>query len=135
MVDLDNECDGLPPGRASRHEVDSAMAASIQTSPVGRRNKRRCLGPAAIVSPSKVHEIADRRFGRVDLFHFGLLPGEALNARAVYLPGLRRFEYFDTIKWLPQSYDAASTWSSFWMYSVWHFLLVVARLVVGQDVP
>ncbi|MCI0538107.1 MAG: O-antigen ligase family protein [Verrucomicrobiales bacterium] len=40
----------------------------------------------------------------------------ALNARAVYLPGLRRFEYFDTIKWLPQSYDAASTWQSFWMY-------------------
>ena len=40
----------------------------------------------------------------------------ALNARALYLPGLRRFEYFETIKWLPQSYDAASSWESFWMY-------------------
>lgn len=41
----------------------------------------------------------------------------ALNARAVYLPGFRRSEFFDnTIKWLPQSYDATSTWQSFWMY-------------------
>lgn len=40
----------------------------------------------------------------------------ALNARAVYLVGQRRFEYFDVISWLPQSYDAASTWQSFFNY-------------------
>ena len=39
-----------------------------------------------------------------------------LNKRAVYLPGLRRFEYFESISWLPQTYDGASTWQIFWMY-------------------
>lgn len=41
----------------------------------------------------------------------------AVNARAVFLEGENRFEYFDNyVKWLPHSYDSASTWKVFWQY-------------------
>ena len=40
----------------------------------------------------------------------------ALNPRAQYLPWQRVFEYRDYIKWLPHSYDPASTWNALWMY-------------------
>ena len=41
----------------------------------------------------------------------------ALNARALFLEGENRFEYFDNyIKWLPHSYDSRSTWKVFWQY-------------------
>lgn len=40
----------------------------------------------------------------------------ALNARATYVEGHRRFDYHNAIKWLPHSYDRDSTWNSLWMY-------------------
>jgi hypothetical protein len=46
----------------------------------------------------------------------GYILVSALNARATYLTGQRRFEYFENIRWLPQTYDLASTWQSFLMY-------------------
>ncbi len=41
----------------------------------------------------------------------------ALNARATYVEGHRRFDYHNAVKWLPHSYDRASTWNSLWMYA------------------
>lgn len=41
----------------------------------------------------------------------------AVNARALFLEGENRFDYFNNyIKWLPHSYDSASTWRAFWQY-------------------
>lgn len=40
----------------------------------------------------------------------------ALNARASYLPLESRFEYYDSIEWLPHTYDRAATWNAFWQY-------------------
>lgn len=37
----------------------------------------------------------------------------ALNARASWQPELARFDYYEAINWLPQSYDRASTWRTF----------------------
>lgn len=41
----------------------------------------------------------------------------AWNARALYLVGTGRFQEFDAIRWLPHSYDVASTKQVLWMYS------------------
>jgi len=40
----------------------------------------------------------------------------ALNARATWFPLENRFEYHDSISWLPHSYDCPSTWNGFWQY-------------------
>lgn len=40
----------------------------------------------------------------------------ALNARATYVEAHRRFDYHDCVRWLPHSYDRASTWNSLWMF-------------------
>ncbi|MBL9138535.1 MAG: O-antigen ligase family protein [Verrucomicrobiales bacterium] len=41
----------------------------------------------------------------------------ALNARAVYDPATRQFEYFaEPFRWLPYTYDRAATWQVFWQY-------------------
>lgn len=50
------------------------------------------------------------------VFLLGYCLASALNARATYWPTERRFDYHDYIKWLPHSYDQASTWNSFWNY-------------------
>lgn len=41
----------------------------------------------------------------------------ALNARATWRPDILGFEYYENfVKWLPHSYDHASTWFLFWQY-------------------
>ncbi len=41
----------------------------------------------------------------------------ALNARATWRPDILGFEYYEKfVKWLPHSYDHASTWFLFWQY-------------------
>ncbi len=41
----------------------------------------------------------------------------ALNARAVFDPALRQFEYLrEPLRWLPHSYDRAATWAAFAQY-------------------
>lgn len=38
------------------------------------------------------------------------------NARADYLEGFQRFEYFENVPWLPTTYDRTSTLEAFWQY-------------------
>lgn len=40
----------------------------------------------------------------------------AVNARAEYMDGQRRFEYYEALRWLPHSYDSPQTWLAFWTY-------------------
>lgn len=40
----------------------------------------------------------------------------ALNARATFSWLEDRFEYRECVRWLPHSYEAASTWRAFWQY-------------------
>lgn len=51
----------------------------------------------------------------------------ALNPRAVFSEQIRRFEYFDPIKWLPHSYDQANTWKAFWSYLALAFFFWAVR--------
>lgn len=39
----------------------------------------------------------------------------ALNARARFIQGEQRFEYYDHIRWLPFTYDLDATWHEFWL--------------------
>ena len=40
----------------------------------------------------------------------------AINARASFQPETMSFEYHDCCRWLPHSFDRASTWFAFWTY-------------------
>ncbi|MBM3835270.1 MAG: O-antigen ligase family protein [Verrucomicrobia bacterium] len=51
----------------------------------------------------------------------------ALNARAVFLPEQQRFDYRDYVRWLPHSYDQASTWNALWNYLAMAFVFWAAR--------
>jgi hypothetical protein len=57
----------------------------------------------------------------------------AVNARAIYLPEERRFEYLRCVEWLPHSFDGRSSWVGFWTYLglAWSFWAIRDWLLGG----
>ncbi len=50
-----------------------------------------------------------------------------VNARASYDPERRAFTYFECLRWLPHSYDRASSWFMFWQVLGWAGLFWALR--------
>ncbi|MFO1496816.1 MAG: O-antigen ligase family protein [Verrucomicrobiota bacterium] len=95
------------------------------SDPRGVTDEREQIG-SRVVSPSAEREVADQRrssqrglmvtLGALTILILVYTAVSALNPRAVYKPWLQLFEYQQYNRWLPHSYDPASTWSVFRMY-------------------
>jgi hypothetical protein len=54
--------------------------------------------------------------GILTLLVLGYCLVSAVNARATFLAQTLRFEYYDSVPWLPHSYDRPRTWFVFWQF-------------------
>jgi hypothetical protein len=82
----------------------SARAVAGFEPPRWERNDRRALVLARILAGLTVIILAYCLAG-------------AWNARASYSAAAWSFEFYDSLAWLPHSYDAHSTWAVFWNYA------------------
>jgi hypothetical protein len=70
-----------------------------------------------LAAPRSPTDGATRLLAVLTIVLLGYILISALNARAIYNPVRRDFQYLgDPIAWLPHSYDRASTWFAFWQY-------------------
>ncbi len=99
---------GYSPGRWS--EVQWSQAENGGNDRGGKRSMWQRLGVSG--APTRLAMILAALTAAILVY---CLIG-AVNARSIYHRDHLAFEYRDCVKWLPHSYDAASTWFAFWTY-------------------
>ena len=65
----------------------------------------------------RFQRLSTRALAGITIFLLAYVLCQAVNARADYLWGYGRFEYFDYIKWLPSSFDQGATWQGLFKWS------------------